>query len=276
MEPKLGFKKWRGVLMTTLLLSSIFCYGTAMADIVNIDNSYVSFTLDTSQGDLSHLTWKGGSNQDLWDPNWNNVHSAGDFRLGSQYGSGGFHENNDTLVGYSADANHITASFASPDYGTKSLNINWGTNGLFVSVALDLTRSDLMMGGLWQPGGDHYNDYLKIYPLTGSPYTEEFNYPGPFTPVFGGDVISIGVADHRYDEMFGYKSGGFQYIAAGASMDGPLLLGLSAGQSTVEFALTSLQGYENFANPVPEPATILLFGAGMAALAGAGLRRRKQ
>jgi len=239
--------------------------GVSAAETVTINDAYVYFVLDTSTGNITNLVWKGGSNGELLNQYWNFVHQEGPFRLANEWGSyGGYHETGSRLVNYVEGPNGITATFDNPDYGSKTLDIRWGATGLFVSCNFNLTRPDLFVGGLWQPGGDNWNDYLKIYPVAGSPYVFDFYYPGGYAHIYGGNDIAIGIADYRFNEMFGYKSDQafHQEIAAGASLDGPRV-SLPAGQSTVEFALTTLDGFDRFARPDPVTAIKAIQGAVM-------------
>lgn len=229
--------------------------GVSAAEQVTIDNENVYFVLETSTGNITSLVWKGGSNRELMDLWWNEIHQEGPFRLTNTWGSAGYHETGSRLVSYTEGPNGVTATFDNPEYGSKTLDIRWGAAGFFVSCNFILTRSDLFVGGLWKPGGDNWNDYLKIYPVAGSPYVMDFYYPGGYRHVYGGNDIAIGIADYRVDEMFGYKSeeGFYQSLGAGASMDGPRVY-LPPGQSTVEFALTTLDGFDRFARLDPVAA----------------------
>ena len=62
--------------------------------------------------------------------------------------------------------------------------------------------------------------------------------------------------------------------------DGTLLLGLSEPIASLQWAIAGIKGEvrinANAVAPVPEPATMLLFGTGLAGLAGFSFKRKKK
>lgn len=250
----MSLARGRSLAVTFLALFAVLCAGATTTGAATVNNAYVYFVLDEPTGNITNLYWKGGTNRELLDQYWNPTHQEGPFRIADTWGATGYHESASTLTGYAETPDGLTASFTNPGYGSKTLDIRWGAGGMFVTCTFDLNREGLFIGGLWNPGGDHYADYLRIYPAGGAPWELDYVYPGGYRHIYGGADIAIGIADRRYDEMFGYKSPAFyQEIAAGASIDGPRV-SLPIGRSTVEFALTTKEGFDRFASVAPPVA----------------------
>lgn len=212
-----------------------------------IDDSYVRFVLDEDMGSMTELTWKGGSGNELEDQYWNDAHGASPFRLMNVHGGPGYQESGSTIADRQLGIHSYRATFANAGHGSKTLDIRWGDEGLYILISLSLTRADLYVGGLWEPGGNNSNDYLKVYPVSGTPYTQNITYPGGAALIYDGTPVSIGIADHGYDEMFGYRGDlpRRQWVASGLSLDGPFVY-VPSGSSTLEFALTSKSNFDEF------------------------------
>ena len=108
---------------------------------------------------------------------------------------------------------------------------------------------------------------------------DEVNYPGtagsewgiPFTTDYYATATTYaGNIDVTY-------SGGV--AIAGSSVFGDLFQSMEInfrdGAFTAADSLTYYQDTDNLTNPVPEPATMLLFGVGIAGLVGSQIRRKK-
>jgi pimeloyl-ACP methyl ester carboxylesterase len=234
--------------VSVLAVVVLFISANGFGEIVTIDNSYVNFTLDPSTGNMTYVTWKGGSNHELEDQPWNNNYSAGPFRLVNSWSSPGYREASSVVTNVQQGLNYYRATFSNAGHGTKTLDIRWSDSGLQVQASFDLTRSDLFIGGLWEPGGDNANDYMKVYPGTSSPYTQAVVYRGSYTTYFNGSTTALGVADYSHNEMLGYRSTArfFQHMGTGESMDGPIVY-LPSGKSRVDFAITNTSNFDKFA-----------------------------
>ena len=77
-------------------------------------------------------------------------------------------------------------------------------------------------------------------------------------------ILNGDASSSSYAQTASYLGASAEAVYQGWQNDGKVLLAINGGQDV----LVSM-------NPVPEPATMLLFGTGLIALAGAGIRRRK-
>lgn len=233
------------IVMGTALLNLALA-GLCRGETVTIDNDYVRIIIDESTGNIAELTWKAGSNKQLIDRWHTDRYNAGSFRLASAWGPSGYHEDGSTAVNALRGFNGYSATFKNPSYGTKTLDIRWGKEGVYVKATFNLTRPDLLVGCLWQPGGDHANDYVKIHPTSGEPVTKDITYSQGW--IHEGELSAMGIGDSTCDEMFGYRSSKTltQKVGAGGSIDGPIVY-LPKGESVLEFALTSKSNFDKFA-----------------------------
>ena len=235
-----------GASVTTCLLAGLLIASVVSADIT-VDDDDIYFVFDENIGTLTHLTWKHGSSQELIDQSWNNSYWVGPFRLVDRWAStAGYHEVGNTVESRVVRADHASIVLSNPEYGSKQVSLSWGPEGLVVDIEFFLNRSDLFIGGLWEPGGDNTNlhDRLRVYD-DGEMTETPFNYSAG--SLYWGYPDAIALLDDRYDEVVGFATNGLHFCSVyiGSSVDGPLVY-LPAGWSRIRFALTSIAHFDEF------------------------------
>ncbi len=123
--------------------------------------------------------------------------------------------------------------------------------------------------GKWKANGE-WNDL--DYNVSRSFDLGQFALDTPGNPVTTGRTFIEGLAP------FAYSPGIGGYIHSGNWDHGYILAGLSLPLGNLEKAVVGFNGDVQLtaAAPVPEPATMLLFGTGLIGLAGAKFRSRRK
>jgi len=189
-----------------------------------------------------------------------------------------FHEYNATasamdIGGTSTGEISITADFSNPAGQTFTYDLDtntWGTNidliltfgnSAFDPFSLPVSDSGPIIGSLPYPffayGGLQYD----TSPVSGT------------GTIFDGSVSSYTNNVLLYDADFALPDGPY-YIT---EFEGPLTIFYPDGSGGVAFAESYLTGSGTLGrSPVPEPTTMLLFGAGLLGLAGFGRKKFKK
>jgi len=224
--------------------------GEASAETFTVDDDCVRFSFVEEMGTPWDIKWKQGSNQDLRETSWWTL-PKGMLQIHGIPGQpdGDSRERTSVPTEIVHAPGHYHATFVNPNYGSKTLDMWWSEEGVYIEAILNLDLPDLVIGSSWEPGGTNGdgNDYVKIYPETGAPYSVRVPYPGPPTYFFDASATAMGATDLDYDEVFGYRSSiPLRYkVGSGASLDGPTLF-LPQGTMTVEFALTNSANWDEF------------------------------
>lgn len=170
---------------------------------------------------------------------------------------------------------------------------DYSTDTLFNTSAVDLGPFSLQQtAGSTNPEGNKIEvspQYIDL-DVNGTPYAAMWAFDGKeitmsfddLTYGFGGDIQTFENYNLEVDLDLG-SAGIAEWDHSGGS--GFLGIVSDIGFSSAIFSdsgspLTQTWGFDNISGgataPVPEPATMLLFGTGIAGLAGSRLRRRKK
>ncbi len=178
------------------------------------------------------------------------------------------------------------------NYGDQAPFGPFGDYGSFYGIGLLHYEIDVADGINWNETYDWTMDYYLHgggkYKLNNQDQSHAFNINetgygiklGAFSLASPGNGEKLLTA-RTFIEPLG-NSGSFgpiSYMNFGDWDEGVLLLGLSQPIGNLESAVAGIKGEirinANSVAPVPEPATMLLFGAGLAGLAGTRFRRKK-
>jgi hypothetical protein len=184
-------RRWTVALVGISMLTSVTA-GWSQPPPTVIDNPVARIVLDHTTGNVTSLTYYGGSGQDIVDPYWGADH-AGLCRLNNETTTVSHWE----YVGTSGIEIRYTGS-----YGNKELKIVWG-DGVLIHVRwyLDAPYLDQWYNA-WEPGGTN-GDGNDRFAVEG--YEGTYNYSGGWTLRWEGKTSWTAMTDLDHDEVFGYR-----------------------------------------------------------------------
>jgi hypothetical protein len=241
---------------------------TGSAGTFTVDDDDVRFVFHEEDGSPRELLWKGGSGNELIEQTIWVVPVGAMLQVRGAGAPGSFYEDDSVLSDVMQAPGYYHATFTSAKYGSKTLDMRWNADGLYIRADYHIEVSDAVTGWSWEPGGTNGdgNDWVRIYPAGLVPYEVNVPYPGGVSYFYDGPATAMGVRDADHDEMFGYKSDNVltYKVGSGASLDGPFLFP-PEGDVTIEFALTSVTNFVQFVAgnwriPAPLPGDANLDG----------------
>ena len=218
-----GLKTYTGINTTTYTPSDFLDYGTKYywrvrakvgATYTDYSDPY-SFTTGTpstsietaaakillrhTEGRITEITYKNGSNAQLLDTTVNTKSKIGLGRISS--------ETNTKLASWVEAAGTYSYTYENATYGSKVLTIVTTADSIVVGLQINLSANKAAtLAAAWKPGGDigPLNDNI----LYSSPDNvgEKYNviYPLASSNIFTGYTNLVAMTDNRYDERFGY------------------------------------------------------------------------
>ncbi len=223
-----------GTFRVPLVAAGILCIGISMAHAQSrtIDNSTVYLVMNHSEGDITELKLKTGSNRDIVNQYWS----------GSNRGLCQLWDETCTLIEERLGTN--TALFVyDSNFGEKTVLLDW-SDDFMATIEWHLDAPFDHWYAAFEPGGDNGdgNDWFAVCP-GGSIYTNYYRYPGGWTLIWEGDTPFSAIRDLDYPEVFGYRFEQDMHVrhANGVSVD-HYIDNLPAGRFRACFGLKRTNG----------------------------------
>jgi len=216
---------------------------------ISLADANADIVFDHTNGRISQITFKQGSNKQLLNTYLNDKNKTGLGRVSN--------ETNTKLASWVESGTTWVYNYENSLYGSKSLTISWGATGITVDMHLLLDANrNATLSAAWQPGGDNgpIHDNLIYSNASDVPAQINLTYPGTVSSVYSGSTLVTAMFDDRYSpaEFFGYKSSSpvsttiQQSVACGPSY----AYTASASQQTIDlnFAIKSRTNFFTWAN----------------------------
>jgi hypothetical protein len=222
-----------------------FAVGTPNSSIGSDANASISF--DHATGQITQITYKGGSNEQLLNTSFNEKNKVGFGRINNETGT--------KLISWTESTGNYVYNYENPSYGAKTLTVKWDADGITVDIAITPSASkSIAMNAGWIPGGNigPLYDHV-IYETSDTVFSKKnLTYPGTSSALFSGNTVLCAMYDDTYDELFGFTcSSGIQTTLQQAVAFGPAFaIPASASPSTVNlsFAIKKKAKFFTWAN----------------------------
>ncbi len=206
-----------------------------------------AIVFDHTTGQITQITFKGGSNKQLLNTSLNDKSKIGFGRINNETGT--------KLASWTEAAGNYVYNYENSSYGSKTLTVKWDSSGITVDMVINAVAAKaISLNAAWIPGGDYgpLHDFVLYENSIGGFFKTNLTYPGTAVPLFSGSTVVCAAYDNRYNEFFGFKSvAGIQTTLQQAVSFGPAFtVAASASPQTINlsFAVKNRANFFTWAN----------------------------